>query len=351
MNFEDYYYIARNAYFYNYKDILDYLDQNPIIRYDFVYWFATLYHSKKDPSYHTVVNKLEELAYKHKIPTMALAYRYKRNYNDAFAGISDAEANAAADAALRQIAARKRPYRPTMINIRKPMLPRTNYTVGKIGELKGVDTSINVAAIPTTTNDNSAILPINLINQGSGSFNRVGRKVYPRSVRLTGQVNLVHKISDTYPGITDIAVRCVLIWDKQPNSSAVPAWQDIFGHTNALGTEATTTLDAIRYDNTQRFKILKEWIMKAPVTAVDETTSLQSLQSCIPFDEFYKFKKRDNFESTYSNTQTAPTPPVYTDISTGGLLFAYRTIVCDGAEASAYSVSATLANARYRYTD
>ena len=112
MNFEDYYYIARNAYFYNYKDILDYLDQNPIIRYDFVYWFATLYHSKKDPSYHTVVNKLEELAYKHKIPTMALAYRYKRNYNDAFAGISDAEANAAADAALRQIAARKRPYRP-----------------------------------------------------------------------------------------------------------------------------------------------------------------------------------------------------------------------------------------------
>lgn len=351
MNFEDYYYIARNAYFYNYKDILDYLEEYPVIRYDFTYWFATLYHSKKDPSYHTVVNKLEELAYKHKIPTMALAYRYKRNYNDAFAGISDAEANAAADAALRQIAARKRPYRPTMINIRKPYVPRTNYTVGKIGELKGVDTSINVAAIPTTTNDNSAIVPINLINQGSGSFNRVGRKVYPRSVRLTGQLNIVHKISDTYPAITDVAVRCVLVWDKQPNSSAVPAWQDIFGHTNALGTETATTLDAIRYDNTQRFKILKEWIVRAPVTAVDETTSVQSLQSCIPFDEYYKFKKRDNFESTYSNTQTAPTPPVYTDISTGGLLFAYRTIICDGAEASAYSASATLANARYRYTD
>ena len=292
MNFEDYYYIARNAYFYNYKDILDYLEEYPVIRYDFTYWFATLYHSKKDPSYHTVVNKLEELAYKHKIPTMALAYRYKRNYNDAFAGISDAEANAAADAALRQIAARKRPYRPTMINIRKPYVPRTNYTVGKIGELKGVDTSINVAAIPTTTNDNSAIVPINLINQGSGSFNRVGRKVYPRSVRLTGQLNIIHKISDTYPGITDVAVRCVLVWDKQPNSSAVPAWQDIFGHTNALGTETATTLDAIRYDNTQRFKILKEWIVRAPVTAVDETTSVQSLQSCIPFDEYYKFKKR-----------------------------------------------------------
>lgn len=345
-----YYYIARNAYLFEYKDILEYLDANPVLHKDFTYWFQTLIKTRKDPSYHTVVNKLEELAYKHHIPTMALAYRYKRSYNNAFAGITDAEANAAADAALAQIAARKR-ARPTMINIRKPFIPRSLPAVGKIGELKGVDTSISVAIVVPTTNNNSSIVPINLINQGSGSFNRVGRKVYPRSVRLTGKLQVIHTLSATNKEFADVTLRAVLVWDKQPNSSAVPAFQDIFGHTDALGTETATVQDAIRYDNTQRFKILKEFYIRSPVTSIAQVTDNQLLLSSIAFDEFYKFKKRDNFESTYSSTQVPPTAPLYTDISTGGLLLVYRYLTHNAVNAGDVSVEVADGVARYRYTD
>ena len=277
---------------------------------------------------------------------MALAYRYKRSYNDAFAGISDAEANAAAYAALRQLAAKKRVISRPTITLRKPI----NFTQ-KRGELKGVDTDISATSIVSTTATNTNIIPLNLINQGSGSFNRIGRKTYPKSVRLTGVCEAVIKLEGTTFNYYGATLRCVLVWDNQPNSSAVPNYNDIFGNTNAIGTEASNVNDALRYDNMQRFSVLKDWrITLNPSSNPFTGGTVNALCLTRSFDKYYEFKPISKKETTYSSTQVAPTLPLYSDIATGGLLLVYRVDV-NASATTAIAVSVSRATARYRFTD
>ena len=59
------------------------------------------------------------------------------------------------------------------------------------GEMKGMDTDVSQNAIVGTTNSNANIMVLNLIQQGNGSWNRVGRKTHLSSVRIKGAVNFV----------------------------------------------------------------------------------------------------------------------------------------------------------------
>ena len=149
--------------------------------------------------------------------------------------------------------------------------------------------------------------------------------------------------------IGNVAVRCVLVWDKQPNGAPVPNFNDIFGHTDAVGNETAFVNDAIRYDATGRFKILKEWTVVSPTSSTFEVASQNSQMSVCPFDEFYKFKR--NYETIYASTQVAPTLPLYTDISTGGPFLVYRVQIPFGRSFTDYLVTASNAIARYRFTD
>ena len=103
--------------------------------------------------------------------------------------------------------------------------------VRPLGEKKGMDTSMSTGAIPQTVNDNSGIYVLNLIQQGAGSWNRVGRKVNLRSIRIRGDI--IHTQStQSASGLTaGQVIRCVVVWDKQPSGGAIPQWQDMFGLT------------------------------------------------------------------------------------------------------------------------
>ena len=57
-----------------------------------------------------------------------------------------------------------------------------------LGEKKGMDTAISFAQINSTVNDNSGMIVLNLIQQGAGSWNRVGKKVNLRSLRIRGDI-------------------------------------------------------------------------------------------------------------------------------------------------------------------
>lgn len=320
---------------------------NPAIHPAFRTWYSNYlqrYGKAPEPPY--TIKQVERLLYNQKQKdAMALTTAYKRPRFDPFSGISDAEANAAADAALRAM------KRPRYITIRKPNIsfPSRSTYPPKIGELKGVDTNISSAAIVSTTNTNDNIVPINLINQGSGSFNRVGRKVYPRSVRLTGQVNVTATSNTPNSDIGNVNVRCVLVWDKQPNGAAVPNFNDVFGHTDALGAETAFVWDAIRYDATGRFKILKEFVIRSPTSSTFEITSGNAQEYVCHFDHFHKFK--GSYETIYASTQVPPTAPLYSDISTGGLFLVYRVSIPSGRLTTDYVVNVTNAIARFRFTD
>ena len=144
-----------------------------------------------------------------------------------------------------------------------------------------------------TTNTNAGIFVVNLIAPGTGSFNRVGRKVNLSSARIKGSVQLSSTADGTTGNFTGNNLRMVVVWDKQP-SGTIPSFSDIFGLTDQAGTEATSYLDPIRYDNMDRFQILRDVtipFVPGSIGGVGGTTNFYRM--ILPFDEYVQLGNRE----------------------------------------------------------
>lgn len=205
-------------------------------------------------------------------------------------------------------------------------------------EVKGVDTTFNEASVETATNTNGDAYVLNLIQQGNGSWNRVGRHVQLRSLRLKGVVGCYSQLNaNTYDANT---MRMVVVWDKQPSGAAVPSFDDIFGHTDQSGTETTTFLDPLKYDNTGRFSVVMDKTFTHNPCGPWGTGVKGRTEQ--PFDYFINLKNRQTIFSGQS------TPMTIADISTGAL-YVYFRAKKETNDESVWDVSSTLA--RLRYTD
>ena len=196
----------------------------------------------------------------------------------------------------------------------------------KAPELRGMDTSIQQTAAPIldTTNTNAQIFVLNLIVPGNGSWNRQGRKVTMKSLRFYGIVDTTigKTLSSEIQGGT---VRFCIVYDKQPSGS-LPTFDTIFVNTAADGTETSSFLSPLRYDNTDRFVVLRDWrksFNAANAWATAAGTDSLSIQE--PFDEYVKLP---NLQTVYSG-QSAPR--TITDISSGALYFICRADTGGGA--------------------
>lgn len=215
--------------------------------------------------------------------------------------------------------------------------------VANVGELKGVDTPITVSDVLATTNTNVDVLPLNLVAPGNGSFNRVGRKIRMKSVRLFGEIAAVFGHEAVTGTLNSITVRCILVYDRQP-SGVLPTFDTIFGHTLADGTEACTLLDPLRYDNFDRFVIIKDTRKSMNPTLSNEqggTTDLLVIRT--QFDQYVRLKDLDVVYSGQSAPQTIA------DISSGALYWIVR-----ASANTASTTEVTVTNnsfARLRYKD
>lgn len=208
------------------------------------------------------------------------------------------------------------------------------------GEKKGMDSSISGATVVTSINTNTGIVVLNLVQQGTGSWNRIGRKILLKSLRLKGWA-----IFTSEPGasgaVVSNSVRFVVVWDKQPNSGTIPTFDTIFGITTQTGTETVTNiLNPPRYDNMDRFRILKDWTIDWNPTGFSGTGTNPELAGRTAFDEYLKL---NNIETLFSNTSN---PSTIADISTGALYLVMR-----AANASAEANVEIDGMARLRYTD
>lgn len=204
-------------------------------------------------------------------------------------------------------------------NLYRPVsLSRSNFRGMKTSnEIKGVDTDVGgvVGAVLTTTNTNGDTVPLNLIQQGAGSWNRVGRKTHLKSVRITGRATLALQAAANVEATS--ILRMVLIWDKQPSGAAIPAWDVIFGQTDQLGAETSNFLSPPRYDNMDRFRVLRDIKIHANSANVTTSTTTTGIREvCI--DEFVKLPALESVYSGQSN------PMTIADISTGALYIAFR---------------------------
>jgi len=186
-------------------------------------------------------------------------------------------------------------------------------------ELKGVDVSLAISPVLGSTNTNGSCTLLNAIAPGTGSYNRVGRKVHLKSIRLKGDMYVL--IDQTAEGatLTDALVRMVVVWDKQP-SGTLPTYDAIFGQTDQAGSEACNLWDTLRYDNTDRFTVLRDKMFLvrnnfANNSAAGNPGANVMLQE---FDEFIPLQGRETQYSGQSSTCTIA------DISTGGLYVYWR---------------------------
>lgn len=222
------------------------------------------------------------------------------------------------------------------------MIPRSIPRAARQITLKGVDTDISIVSNISTTNTNAQIFAVNLVQQGAGSWNRVGRKLHLKSLRLKGVVQFTINPS----AVTGTAVlpgyRCIVVWDKQPSGAAIPAFDQIFGITAQDGTETCPTITCPpRYDNMDRFRIMKDMFYDAPNLALSAIGNGPNTAVNIEMDEYISLP---SLETVFSG-QSAPM--TIADISTGALYVIHRqTSAAGGASSVTFS-----GIARIRYTD
>lgn len=213
------------------------------------------------------------------------------------------------------------------------------------GEKKGMDTAIAISTpVLATTNTNGDCFVLNLLQQGAGSWNRIGRKASLLSLRLRGTFSWRYTpqaVTGNVPGNT---VRMVVVWDKQPSSSTIPVFNDIFGKTDQQGTESTTFLDPVKYDNMERYAVLRDCVVPFTPQFFNSAGLAANTSTVeVAFDEFIKLGGR---ETVFSGTTD---PLTLASVSTGALYVYFRARL---ASDEANDVTVTeMSFARLRYID
>lgn len=204
-----------------------------------------------------------------------------------------------------------------------PFKKRPRYRKAKnlrnVGELKGLDTEIDVAggSVLATTSTNGSVHVLNLVDTGTGSWNRVGRKIAMQSLRLKGVATYSYDVgTTTNAGI----LRMVVVFDKSPNSGSIPTFDTIFGRTNQSGTESCEFLDNLRYDNTGRFSVLSDTVINAK-PEVDPSV-INAVNT--PFDIYINMRGRETIYSGQSSVSIA-------NIASGAVYVYFRANVNSGA--------------------
>lgn len=188
------------------------------------------------------------------------------------------------------------------------------------GELRGMDTALSTTGpIVDTVTTNGDANTLNLIESGNGSWNRVGRKAFLKSLRLRLMAIHTSARNPTGGNLTKSPLRIVVVWDKQPSSGSLPNFNVIFGQTSQDGTETSSPNSALRYDNTGRFSVLREIILY-PSTDEPGAEDSATLQRVHHVDEFIDLKNRTTIFSGDSD------PVTIADISSGGLYIYYRAL-------------------------
>lgn len=186
------------------------------------------------------------------------------------------------------------------------------------GEKKVMTRGISESVVEALLNNNNSSYTINSPTVGTGSFNRIGKKIYLKSLRVKAMINYSFS-PDGVGTLLPNLFRMVVVWDKAPNGATRPSWNQIFGYTQQDGTEATATLAGIAQDASGRFQILRDKVIAlSPQIHPDAgTVTTGTGHQMHHIDEYIKLGNR---ETTFS----AETGGQYTSISTGGLLVYYR---------------------------
>lgn len=222
-------------------------------------------------------------------------------------------------------------------------------------ELKGMDTLLNTGAVTDVLTSNADMVVLNLVQQGSGSWNRVGRSIRNKSIRIKGtalcSINTPSLSLGANPTgkVVSNTMRMIVVWDKQP-SGTLPAFNNIFGYTEQDGNESVDLLSGMRFDNTGRFQVLLNKVLDGNAQAnggayANDPQPYQEL--AYSFDHYIKLGGRETVFSGQSS------PMTIADISSGALYVIFRSRLLGTIPSDAATSNFVIRDgeARLRYTD
>ena len=214
--------------------------------------------------------------------------------------------------------------------------------VRKQVEKKGVDFPLDTTVQATTTTSGSAFC-LNLVQQNVGSWNRVGRKIQSQSIRLRGGLVWTLDQEATTLNYVGNTCRMVVVWDKQP-SGAFPTFDTVFGVTGQDGTETTTFLNPVKYDNMDRFSVLRDLVIDFEPPMYNPAAGTQN--AVVVRKSFDEFIKLGGKETVYSGQNS---PAQISDVSSGAL-YVYFRAAANATNTNMVQVD-TNSFARLRYID
>lgn len=121
-------------------------------------------------------------------------------------------------------------------------------------EKKAFDLATTMLTINTIGGGPPVFVTLNACVNGAELYQRVGRKIYMKSLHIRGFVN------NTSTSVNDFA-RIIIFYDAQPNAAA-PTIQTLLQDSNAAA--ATTAYSEINLINRARFKILRDYQIILP---------------------------------------------------------------------------------------
>lgn len=194
------------------------------------------------------------------------------------------------------------------------------------GEVKGCDTAISYTNVVATTTTNANIILVNPVQQGAGSWNRVGKKIQMKSLRVKGTVSFRITPNAVTGNIAFPDLRMVVIYDKGVSQGAIPNFDTIFGYTDGAGTEASIVQAPLRYDNMERFIVLRDCVYDGNPGAIITGGTTNLVTQSINVDEYIKMKGLDTVFASTSNPITTG------DITNGALYVVFRATAAIASE-------------------
>lgn len=226
------------------------------------------------------------------------------------------------------------PYGRSQLYTQKP------YSAGIRHITKGLDTPIFPNNIVTDMATSDYVYPLNLIQAGTGSWNRIGRIIQMKSIRVRHDLKVA--FSGAPPSVAGRSYRYLIVYDKQPNGT-LPIKSEIIQTKNQSGTETGKWNGFLAYDTMQRFTILRDEtiVINCPFRAFASTGAETGTVVVDHHHETYiKLNQVTNYKSE-------STPCTIADISTGAL---YLILLTDQSAATTNLLD-TEVNCRLRYLD
>lgn len=180
------------------------------------------------------------------------------------------------------------------------------------GETKTVDTTVtHGSGTGYTLNQTAQITPMNLVQEGSSFYNRIGRRIEMKSLHLHG--NIIQTGVGTT--VSDYA-RVLVVYDRQANG-ATPSFSTIMANYDQAGTSTSTGLSDLNPDEKERFAILADERLVLP--AVTAATGLgaptdSAQRTCFNINRFIKLR------GLTTHYKASSSPSVIGDVATGSLL-------------------------------